>query len=272
MGQSNEGQGQSRAGTVTASEQVGRYVCCIAPAGGEANLGAIGIEGHEVYTVVHNGLCAVVHDCPAEPYQSDDVEVTTAWVLAHHGVVDAAWRRWGTVLPLTFNTIIAATEKSAEENLAAWLEAEYESLKGRLDALAGKAEYGVQVTWDPAIVARKIAETSPEIKKLEAEIGSQPRGLAYMYRQKLERSLRKETEAKGAEEFKDLYSRISRCVDNIHVEKPKEIEGERQMLMNLSCLVSKERCPGLEAELNKVSEMEGYSTRLVGPLPPYSFC
>jgi len=44
------------------------------------------------------------------------------------------------------------------------------------------------------------------------------------------------------------------------------------MLLNLSCLVSRERFPGLAAELDRISGAGGYAVRLVGPLPPYSFC
>ena len=272
MAQQNEAQRQSHAPPANVSQQAARYIYCIVRGGEEVSLGAIGSGGREVYTVVYNGLCALVHDCPAQPYQSSDAEVAAAWALAHHRVVEAAWKRWGTVVPVTFNTIIAAGEKSGEENLLAWIETEYQSLKGRLEALAGKAEYGVQVFWDAALVGRRVAQASPQIRKLEEEIGSRPRGVAYMYRQKLEAMLKKEMEARAAEESKELYYTLSRCVDNIRVEKVKKGEEGRPMLMNLSCLVSTERYPELEAAVDRISSREGYFVRLAGSLPPYSFC
>lgn len=272
MAQSSVSETQSRPDISSAGEQTGCYVYCVTRASEEVSLGAIGIDGREVYTVVHNDLCALVHRCPAQPYQSDDSDIATAWVLAHHRVVDAAWQRWGTVLPLTFNTIIAAGDRSAEENLVAWLETECESLKSRLDALTGKAEYGVQVFWDPSIVARKIAEASPDIRKLEKEIQAKPRGVAYMYRQKLEAMLKNEMETAAAKESRELYDRLSRRVNNIHVEKAKKAEEGRQMLMNLSCLVSVEKYGDLEAELDEVRSREGFFVRVAGPFPPYSFC
>lgn len=258
--------------TPRASKQPGCYVYCVASGNEEVSLGAIGIESHEVHTIGHNDICVLVHDCIAHPYQSGDNEEAAGWVLAHHRVVETAWKRWDTVLPLTFNTIIKAEQGNAKENLLAWLKAEYGSLKGRLDGLAGKAEYVVQVFWNPVIIAMKVAETNPEIKKLEAEIGSKPRGLAYMYRQKLEGLLRKEIEARAAQEFKHLHSKLVHCVDNIHIEKTRNSKDGLQMLMNLSCLLRRERYPDLEMELNQVSNMEGYAVRLAGPLPPYSFC
>lgn len=267
----DQGQLESAAPITPAEEPSSRYLYCVALSGEAACLGEIGIGGQRVYTVPHQGLCAVIHDCPPRPYHAEDRDVAEAMVLAHHRVVDAAWRRWGTVLPLAFNTIIRAQEHSAEQNLMAWLGEEYPSLKGKLEALAGKAEYGVQIFWDTALISRKVAETSPEIRKLQEELGSRPRGLAYLYRQRLESLLKKEIESKAKEEFKSLFHRLSCWVDHIHVDKTQRGEGGRQMLMNLSCLVSPERYPDLEAELERVSNSEGYFVRLVGPLPPYSF-
>ena len=255
-----------------AGEETGRYVYCVTWALQGVELGPIGIDGLDVFTVTHKALCAVVHRCPAQPYQADDQDVAAELVLAHHRVVDAAGQRWGTVLPLTFNTIIAAGEKSAEENVVAWLEAEYESLGSRLDSLTGKMEYGVQVFWDPGMIARKTAEASPEITALEEQIRSKGRGVAYMYRQKLEAMLKKQLEAKAEEESRGLYTAIRHCVDSVHVEKTKEAQEGRQMIMNLSCLVSAENYGDLEAELEKVRNRKGFFVRVAGPFPPYSFC
>lgn len=253
--------------------QEGLYVYSIALSGEAVNLGAIGIEGREVFGVVGNDLCATVHRCPAEPYQSKSAEVVASWVMTHHRVVDAAWRRWGTVLPLTFNTIIKGDPgRSAEACLLAWLEAGHDTLKAKLEGLAGKAEYSVQMSWDPQVVARQVAQSDTEVTELEQEIQTKSLGAAYMYRQKLESLLRQKTEAVAAAECTALYGRIAQRVDGLRVEKPKGHSGSLQMLVNLSCLVSHAQLPPLEAELDKVRGMQGFSARLIGPMPPYSFC
>ncbi|MFH1560608.1 MAG: GvpL/GvpF family gas vesicle protein [Chloroflexota bacterium] len=273
MEQGGNGQSPVLVRTSDTVEQGGLYVYCIVPACEDVGLGAIGIEDSNIDTVMYNDLCALVHHCPAEPYHSNDAEAIAIWVLAHHQVVNAAWKRWGAVLPLTFNTIIKAEhENSANENLLAWLEVEYESLKAKLDGLREKAEYGVQVFWDTTRIARQVSAASPEIKNLEEQVSTMPRGLAYMYRQKLEVLLKREMEARAMEGFQELYDDISQWVENIHVEKTKRNEEGPHMLINLSCLVSVERCRDLEAALDKVNDMEGLSVRLAGPLPPYSFC
>jgi len=253
--------------------QEGLYLYCVALSSDAGAIGAIGIEGCEVLAVPWKDLCAAAHRRPAEPYQSKDAEVVASWVMAHHQVVDAAWRRWGTVLPLTFNTIIKGEPgRDAVACLLGWLEAEHEVLKAKLEVLAGKAEYGVQVFWDPQVVARQVAQSDAGIRDLEQRIKAKSPGVAYMYRQRLEALLRKKTEAMATAECAALYGRIAQLVGEVRAEKSKGDLGKLQMLVNLSCLASHTQLPRLEAELDRISGMNGFSARLVGPMPPYSFC
>lgn len=252
--------------------QEGRYLYCVADCGDGVSLGRIGLDGSEVYTIPYRDLCAVVHDCPAEPYGSGDQEKVKAWVLTHQRVVDAAGERWGVVLPAGFDTIIKGEGGGdAERSVKRWLEGDYESLKQKLERFRGKAEYGVQVFWDPQVIAKTLVETTPDIKGLEEEARSKPRGLAYMYRQRLQNLLKEEMEAKADRCFKDLYGRVRRYTDDIRVEKTKKAGPGLQMIMNLSCLVSGEVYAGLAEELDGIDRMEGLSVRFTGPWPPYSF-
>ena len=253
-------------------KEEGRYVYCIADARETKSLGKIGIEGHKVHTIPHKDICAVVHSCPAQPYHSDDQEVVKAWVMTHQKVVDAACERWSTVLPLSFDTIIrGGAEKSAEQNVKDWLKQEYEEFKRRIQKVRGRAEYGVQIFWEPEVIAQSLTWTSPEIRNLEEEIKTKPKGLAYMYRQKLGNLIKREMETKADEYFKDFYSRIRKYTDDVRVEKTKKAEPGLQMIMNLSCLVYRDRYTELGEELGKINRMAGFSVRFTGPWPPYSF-
>ena len=249
-----------------------RYLYCIAGGNEEIIFGNIGIEGSEVYTIPYEDLCAVVHNCSSEPYKSEDNEVMKKWVMAHQKVVDTAWERFGTVLPLGFDTIIRGEEgTSPEENMKHWIRDDYENLKEKISKLKNKAEYGVQISWDPKVIGEKLIENNQEIKKLNEDIKSKSKGLAYMYKQKLENLLKKEMEVESEKHFKDFYERIKRCVEEIKVEKTKKLEEEKQMLVNFSCLVSKEKSKILGDELEKINNMERFFVRFTGPWPPYSF-
>jgi hypothetical protein len=251
----------------------GRYVYCIVEGGKRISFGQIGVEGNEVYTIPYNDLCVVVHNCSAEPYRSEDEDVVTQWVLAHQEVLDAASERCGTVLPMGFDTIIQGDAVSdPEENMRKWLKADYENLKAKIEKVRGRGEYGVQVFWDSKVMSEKVTEQDHDIKKLHQEIKSKPRGLAYMYRQKLEDLLRKEMEKQADKYFREFYSRIRPYVDDLRIEKTKKAEDEnKQMFINLSCLLLKDESQRLGEELEKIDALDGFSVRFTGPWPPYSF-
>ncbi|MFQ5826297.1 MAG: gas vesicle protein GvpL [Dehalococcoidia bacterium] len=260
-------------GSTDAQAQAGaRYLYCVADSVERVGLGPIGLEGHEVYTIPYRDICAVVHDCQAQPYQSADQEAVKAWVLTHQRVVDEAWERWGTVLPLGFDTIIRGDAGiEPEDNMRSWLQKDYENLRRKLERVRGKAEYGVQAFWHASVIATDLTETNPEISRLEAEIRSMPRGVAYMLKQKLENVLKKEMEAKADQCFRDFYHRIRQHVDDLRVERTKQGDGDTQMIMNLSCLVYRDKAQELGEELEGIDRMEGFSVRFTGPWPPYSF-
>lgn len=250
----------------------GRYLYCVVEASEKMSFGKIGIEDNEVYTIPYEELSAVVHNCPAEPYKSENKQIMENWIMVHQSVIDQALERFGTVLPLGFDTIIQGNETtSPEQNMKNWLKQDYDNLKRKIEKISGKAEYGVQVFWDPKIIAKNVIEESPDIKKLNEEIKSKPKGTAYMYKQKLEDLIKKKMEGKADQDFKEFFERTKSCVDEIRVEKTKKAENERQMLMNLSCLLPKEASKKLGDELEKIGDIEGYSVRFTGPWPPYSF-
>ena len=249
-----------------------RYLYCIVDSAEKINFGNIGIEDSEVYTIPCQDLCAVVHNCLPEPYKSEDQEKMKSWITAHEKVVEVAWERFGTVLPLGFDTIIKGEKGIApDENMKKWLKDDYENLRQKLAKLKDRAEFGVQVFWDPKIISEELIETNPEIKKLSEEIKSKSKGLAYMYKQKLENLLKKEMEKEADRYFKDFYEQIRRCVDQIKVEKTKKLEEDKQMLLNLSCLIFKGKSKTLGEELEKIEHLKGFSVRFTGPWPPYSF-
>ena len=248
----------------------GRYVYCVGESNERINLGRIGIEGSQVYTIPYKDLCVVVHNCPAQPYESKDKKVVEGWIIAHEETIETAWKRLGTVLPLGFDTIIKADEEDPEEVVRAWLKEDYQSLKEKLNKIKGKVEYGVQISWDTKIITRELIEKDPELKRLEQEIKSKPKGMAYMYKQKLEKLIRGRLEKEVERYFKDFYGRIKHCTDEVKVEKLKKEDEPRQMLMNLSCLADKDDRT-LGYELEKINNREGFFVRFTGPWPPYSF-
>ena len=247
------------------------YVYCIVGDRGEHLLGPVGLDDSDVFTVRAGDISAIVQKCPAEPYQSDDRQTAEGWVLAHQRVIEMAAERSGTVLPMSFNMIVQGGPAGAAiENLQAWMAESRDSFTRRLDKLTGKAEYGVQIFWDRELLAESLVKRDPELRKIQDEAKSKPKGLAYMLQQKLAKRTRAALENQVNRYAEDFYARIRQSVEEVRVDKLGKTNGGQQMLLNLSCLMDK-GCPALGGVLDEIQRAEGISVRFTGPWPPYSF-
>ncbi|MDI6886857.1 MAG: GvpL/GvpF family gas vesicle protein, partial [archaeon] len=204
---------------------------------------------------------------------SDDEEVVKGWVKAHQHVLDVAGDNFGTVIPFSFDMIIKPGDNAtAEEALKKWMSEEFDGLMEKMKRIRGKKEYGVQIFYIPSVMSEKIAEESEEIGRIKEEMKSKSPGVAYMYKQKLETAIKREMESRMDGYFKDFYERIRSKVEDIKVEKTKKTdEKDMQMIMNLSCLVGRDKYKELGAELEEIDNTEAFSVRFTGPWPAYSF-
>ncbi|PKO24007.1 MAG: hypothetical protein CVU38_00920 [Chloroflexi bacterium HGW-Chloroflexi-1] len=253
------------------TEALGRYVYCIIPDTGKKHWGEIGLDGQAVYTIPYKDISALVHDCPLEPYQGDD-EAVKEWVWTHSQAIDAVWAEAGSVLPMTFDCIIRPVEgRTAEETVVAWLQAEYDGFRAKLEELRGKVELGVQIFWRADVISENVVEANAEIRQLRREMESKPKGMAYFYQQKVEKALKQTLEAKADEDYRRYYRQITPYAEDIHVNEAKRPAEGKQQLMNLSLLVRKDRVRELGEELEKIEGDKGVEVRFTGPWPPYSF-
>jgi hypothetical protein len=194
-------------------------------------------------------------------------------VNIHEGVLEAAGERLGIVVPLGFDTILQSKDGSTSpENVVNdWLKEDYDRLREVMRKIEGKAEYGVQVSYKLSLVIEQISEKSEEIRRIKEEIATKSPGVAYMYKQKLERAVKAETEQLANAWFTDFYTRIKPHTEDIIVEKTKKLNDGKTMLLNLSCLVARDKVDSLGKELEAINNMNGFSVHFSGPWPPYSF-
>jgi hypothetical protein len=260
-------------GSEVGTQGKGRYVYGVAVGDRDVRLGPIGIEGSEVYTIPYEDISAIVHNCSTEPYQSTDEETVKNWVRLHQSVLDAAGEQLGIVIPLGFDMILQPKDDatSPDQVVRDWLKQDYERLHTVMRKVEGKDEYGVQVSYEPRLIIQQISEQSEEIIRIKAEISTKSPGMAYMYKQKLERAVKAETERLADVWFSDFYGRIKKHTDDIVVEKTKKLNDGKMMLLNLSCLVAREKVDSLGKELEEINNMDGFSVHFSGPWPPYSF-
>ncbi len=248
-------------------EEEASYIYCVIELDKEEVLKNFGVDGKDVYTVPCGDICAVVSRCSSKPYQSNNGELVFRWFTQHEQVVDYFFDRYDAVLPFAFDTIIKGSDREVEN----WLKAEHSKLREKMEKIRGKQEFGAQIFFDPKPFLEEIQEKSVGYRKIMTEVESKPRGLAYMYEQRLKELMKKELEDRMEAYARDFYKAVQSRVDEMKIERVKRSEEDQQMLMNISCLISKNRVAELAGELDRINSLRNFSVKFTGPWPAYSF-
>lgn len=253
-------------------EQPARYVYAIADKGVSEKLGTIGIDGAEVYTIPCKDMCIVVHDCSPEPYESEDEEVVKTWLFTQQEVLDVVADKFGVALPMSFDMIIEGKNGSdPEQEVKAWLTESYDDFYEKIIRLRNKQEYGVQIMLDTDELSKNLMDTDEKLRAKKKDIETKPQGLAYMEREILKDMIKEKLEQAADQYFREFYARIKKCTDDVVIGKTKKVGGNKQMIMNLSCLVHKDMVGELGKELEDIEKKAGVSVRFSGPWAPFSF-
>jgi gas vesicle protein GvpL/GvpF len=239
------------------------YLYCVLPAAGELpRISSPALDGGPVHTVRCRELAAVAHACAPEPYQGS-AERVRGWIAAHNAVVEEVWESAASVLPMSFDVIVrGGADRSAEASLVGWLTEHYEALCGRLHALEGRAEVGVQVLWDIAKLAGPGAAGRPAPE-------APARGRAYFACQQHRRQVKEELERRASEDCRRHLANLTGLAEDVQVNKVRPVPG-KQMVLNLSLLVTPVAVSRVGEYLERVSQEPGIEVRFTGPWPPYS--
>jgi len=254
-----------------APEPAGLYIYGVASEKAGIELGINGITGCRVYALAAAGLCAVVHDCAAEPYRPDNDEQAKEWIFEHQEVLDQAKEKLDTILPFGFNTIIRATDRPPQEVLQAWLSQESRQLQSLLERLRDNEEYAVKIMAPEEALKQAALREDTRLQTLQRDLEGKPEGARYLYREKLEQAVKEALEDVVEVNFRKVYKALRPLCTDIQVEKTKKASSGVRMVANLSCLVKKNRLPELGGALAKIQQQDGFTVDFTGPWPPYSF-
>jgi hypothetical protein len=169
-------------------------------------------------------------------------------------------------VPETGNNIVFSCQAVKD-----WLQGESITIDGILGKTEHKDEYAIQISYIPSEICEHIPELGPEVRRIRSEMVKKSSETIYTFQQKLEKVLKLEIEKLVDLWFNTFFIRINEHVDKIIIEKNRQIEKDKIMILNLSCLVAKEEVKNLVDELEKINNMEGFSVHYSGPWPPCSF-
>ena len=273
-----------------------RYLYCVLPAyDAVPAISAPALDGGPVHPIRYRDIAVLTHACAPEPYQGSETEVC-GWIAAHNAVIEEAWQSAGTVLPMSFDVIVRGDiEHSAEVNVVGWLEEHHAALRGRLEALRGRVEVGVQIfqTAENATPENTAPEntapgntapenTAPAPPAPPAIAGNtapenaaqssppRPRGRAFFARHQVRREQRERLEREADAAFRRHGEMLASLVHDVHVNKPRPVRG-KMMVLNLSLLTDQAGVRRVGDYLEQVSQETDAEVRFTGPWPPYSF-
>lgn len=253
----------------------GRYLYCVVSLDGEGgdgpSLDVDGVEGGDVGLVVAEGLGAVVHPTDAL-YDSDDPQQVQSWLLDHQAVVDAAGDRYGTPLPVRFDTVL----QGGDPGVRTWLDEHRASLESTLDRFADCWEYRIEVSVDPETLEQGIAESDERLQALADERDSAGEGTSFMLDKQYENRLREVKRSLRAERTESLEARLSELTREVDRLGSRSTtlgvdRDDRETQARLTVLAPESNETAVGELLDDVAAEPGVEVRFTGPWPPYSF-
>ncbi|MGA9099070.1 MAG: GvpL/GvpF family gas vesicle protein [Methanotrichaceae archaeon] len=244
-----------------------KYLYSVASCAEKVEMGRIGLEESLVYTIPYRDIAAIVHSCESRPYSTEDKMLAEGWILEHSYVIDQATKRFGTVLPFSFDVIIRGDDNAIEQ----WLSRNYDGIKSELDRVKGKSEYSIQIFYDRAKLASEYLNKDQDVKEID-KVG---KGKAYLLQKKLNIKINDKVTNEIIRLSDEFGARILALSDDVKVEKRKASELDRfrgkSMMTSFACLVSEDNVPPLGDVLDEINNMDGFAVRFTGPWAPFSF-
>ncbi|HWQ20262.1 MAG TPA: GvpL/GvpF family gas vesicle protein [Methanotrichaceae archaeon] len=252
-------------------KETGRYLYSVVRTRDEVQLGAIGIGESPVYTVPFQDIAAVVHSCQPVPYDTKDKKMAEEWILEHNYVIDHATKRFGTVLPFSFDAMV----RGDDEAIKGWLAENYEMLSTELHRVEEKDEYSVQIFYDDQKLKSRLLESDQDLKALKEKTAGMSPGKAYLLNRNLEIKLKDGLAIELSRLGVQFGQMVQGLADEIKADERKtwvpDKYKDKKMLASFSCLVHHDKVECLGKALDEINNMDGFAVRFTGPWAPFSF-
>lgn len=219
----------------------------------------IGERGDLVYTIVGNGLAAIVSDSPVVEYESSRRNM-----MAHTRVLEEAMQQH-TVLPVRFG-IVAPNAEAIARQLGGTRSA---ALHAALDQLEGKIEIGLKAFWFEEVIFAEILADNPTIRSLRDSLTGRSPDETYYERIRLGELIEAEMSQCRTADADQILNKLRPLADACQVSPPIT----DRMVVNAAFLLPRSAESTLEAAVHELDAQLGTRImfKIVGPVPPYNF-
>ena len=241
--------------------EVGQYIYAIIDTDREAHFGPMGIgeEKSEVYTIVHDGLGAVVSDSLVTQYP-----VTRANTMAHQKVMETVMKQYP-MLPVRFGTVSEGLDPIRKK----LLKGRQGELTETLRHMEGKIELGIKAIWkDMKPVFEEIVSQNKDISRLRDRLMKR-RGGVQRDQVRLGEMVKDALEAWKEQKEQSILGPL----EGLWVEKKLNDHFGDQMITNAAFLVEKKKEKAFDLAVEKVKDryVGKMMLKYVGPIPPLQF-
>jgi Gas vesicle synthesis protein GvpL/GvpF. len=253
----------------------GRYLYCLVELDEPPTVDLTGVEGNPVSVVAaaETQVGALVHS-RGEPYDSTDLTRLRDWLLAHQQVVDAAGDRFGTPLPVRFDTILDGDDSA----VAAWLDRNAAQIDDAFRDISGCWEYRVTLSWDSTGFETRERATDAELSDIDSRIDQSGSGKQFLLEKQYDQRLRELTRQRRASLKETLVDSLEPDSRQL-LERPVQsdaaaslgVELNNDAVGQVALLAPPERESALGSTLDEIADLPGVDVRFTGPWPPYTF-
>lgn len=266
--------------TVGETVDTGRYLYCLVDLDEGQDTGTVpvdidGIEGESVFLITARqaAVGALVHEREA-PFDSTDLTKLRDWLLAHQQVVDAAGDRFGTPLPVQFDTVLDGDD----EAVAAWLDRNSGQVTDAFGELDGCWEYRVTLSWDSTGFEAEQRTTDAELSSIDQRLDRSGTGTQFLLEKKYDQRLRELVRQRETALKEMLVDRLSADAKEV-TERPVQsdaaaslgLELDSDAIGQVALLAPSTAESALGSTLDDIADTPGVDVRFTGPWPPYTF-
>ncbi len=266
--------------TVGETVDTGRYLYCLVDLDEGQDTGTVpvdidGIEGESVFLITARqaAVGALVHEREG-PFDSTDLTKLRDWLLAHQQVVDAAGDRFGTPLPVQFDTVLDGDD----EAVAAWLDRNSGQVTDAFGELDGCWEYRVTLSWDPTGFEAEQRTTDAELSSIDQRLDRSGTGTQFLLEKKYDQRLRELVRQRETALKEMLVDRLSADAREV-TERPVQsdaaaslgLELDSDAIGQVALLAPSTAESALGSTLDDIADTPGVDVRFTGPWPPYTF-
>ncbi|MFB6167709.1 MAG: gas vesicle protein GvpL [Haloferacaceae archaeon] len=265
----------------TTGDAAGRYLYCLVrldgadETEGPPRLDTTGIEGAPVDVVEAAAapVGAVVHP-RREPFDSTDLTKLRDWLLAHQRVVEAAGDRFGTPLPVRFDTVL----EGDDDAVAAWLGRNADQVADAFDDVAGCWEYRVTLSWDSTAFESEQRATDARLSEIDRRLDQSGDGKRFLLEKQYDQRVRELVRERQAALKSELVDRLAEESSQV-TERPVQsdaaaslgVELDDDAVAQVALLAPPDRESEVGSVLDEVAATPGVDVRFTGPWPPYTF-